>query len=99
MNSWFSKNLGDGILASGDLERIDALFPAEYKRQGAPADMAVFIRHDTQAHVHCEVTVYFSPAALAIATALQAIPCPQPSRDNLGLLAGPEECWEQLFQN
>ena len=97
MSGWFSKNLGDAMLASDPLYRIEGLFSPEYARAGSPADMAVFMRHESEGRLHCEIKAYFSPAAAVVAKAVDADPCARPSRDGLSLLAGSMESWPALF--
>lgn len=97
MNDWFCKHLGDGILAAAPLGRIEDLFRAEYARTGAPKDMALFVRQLSAGRLHCEVSVYFSPAAAAVARAVEAAPCGRPARNGLSLLAGADDCWAVLF--
>ena len=98
MNDWFCLHLGDGILAAMPLARIEDLFRVEYDRAGAPKGMALFVRQRSEGRVHCEVSVYFSPAAAAVARAAGAEPCGQPPRHGLGLMAGADDCWEVLFR-
>jgi hypothetical protein len=97
ISGWFSKNLGDGMLASEPLARIEKLFLPEYVKAGSPEDIAVFIRHESEGRLHCEVKAYFSPAATVAAGAVDADPCARPSRDGLSLLAGVKESWLALF--
>lgn len=87
MTNWFTKNLGDAMLAGEELEQIKTLFLADYEKAGQPQGMAVFMRHES-ADLHCEVKVYFPPAAAAVAKMLNARPCPPPATGDLGLLAG-----------
>lgn len=96
MNDWFCKQLGDGILAAAPLGRIEDLFRLEYARAGAPRDMALFVRQSSDG-LHCEVSVYFSPAAAAVARVVDAAPCPRPLPAGLGLLVGAADCWARLF--
>jgi len=46
---------------------------------------------------YCEVVAYFSPKASEVAQAFDAEPCPKPVRAGLGLLAGSETAWSNLF--
>ena len=96
-NRWYRCNLGDAMLAGDALDRIKVLFAQAHANAGQPADMAVFMRHESEGRLHCELKVYFSPAAAELAQALGASPCPAPSRSSLGLAAGLEESWEELF--
>jgi hypothetical protein len=94
---WFSKGLGDGRLAGEPLGRLEELFLTQYARSGGPRDMAVFVRHESEGRLHCEVRAYFSPASAAVASAVDAEPCDRPSPEGLSLLAGAPESWLALF--
>ncbi|MFN8382329.1 MAG: hypothetical protein U0V02_10335 [Anaerolineales bacterium] len=95
--TWHSLPIGDGIMANGPSEEIREAFLQTFKPTGKPAGMAVFTRHESEGRLHCEVIVYFSPAASELADAFEAEPCQRPSRDGLGLLAGDDTCWAILF--
>ena len=97
MNSWFTKNLGDAMLAGDSLDHIKALFASKCALADNPQDMAIFIRHETESHLYCAIKVYFSPASAYVAKEVDATPCNQPSPDNLELLAGPEACRSIFF--
>jgi hypothetical protein len=97
MRAWFESNLGDAMLAGASIDHVKALFLSEYEKAGRPADMAVFVRHESEGHLHCEAKVYFSPASAVVAEAVDAIPCEKPSADGLGLLAGSAEAWPTFF--
>lgn len=96
-STWFTKDLGDGLTASEPLDRIEDLFRVEYLRAGRPREMAVFISHQSEGRLHCEVFAYFSPASAALAKALGAAPCGRPSPEVLRLFAGAEDAWQALF--
>ena len=96
-NSWFTKNLGDAMLAGEALAQIEELFLSVYRKSDSPKKIAVFIRHESEGHLHCEVKAYFSPDAAMVARKLDADPCARPSRDGLSLLVGPEDSWPALF--
>ncbi|MHB1198975.1 MAG: hypothetical protein ACYCZ6_05340 [Polaromonas sp.] len=97
MRTWFSKHLGDGVLAYAPKDQIQDMFPALFAAAGRPADMAVFTRHELEGRLQCEMVAYFSPAAQAIARRLGAQMCEKPSRLGLDLLAGEPGCWAVLF--
>ncbi len=97
MRVWFSKNYGDGVLAGEPLGHLEELFLSVYAKAGSPREMAAFIRHESEGRLHCEVKVYFSPAAAAVAGEVDAEPCARPSPDGLGLLVGSEDAWLALF--
>ena len=97
MSSWLSKSLGDALLAGESLSRIEEVFRAEYERAGRPVDMAVFVRHESEGRLHCEVRAYFSPAAARVAHAVEAAPCNRPVPEGLDLLAGAPASWRALF--
>ncbi len=97
MPSWQVSNLGDGLMAWEPLQRIESLFHTTFSNAGEPVDMAIFSRHETTAGLHCEVRVYFSPAAAELAGQFDARSCARPQRPGLNLLAGDALAWEQLF--
>jgi len=94
---WYTLNLGDATLAEESLDQIRTLFSSEYEKAGKSEDMAVFLRHESEGRLHCEVQVYFSPATATVAEAVGASPCRKPSCGGLGLLAGSEMAWLVLF--
>ena len=97
MSTWSTRNLGDAMLAGESLDQIKALFSSEFEKAGISGEMAVFMRHESEGRLHCEVKVYFSPATVIVAEAVDAIPCRKPSRGDLGLLCGSEESWSVCF--
>ncbi len=97
MNNWHVKNLGDAMLADEEVDRIKTIFLRAYTASDNPEEMALFIRHESEGRLHCEVKVYFSPTAALVAKDIGGAPCPRPSKDALGLLAGSEESWHALF--
>ena len=97
MNSWFTKNLGDAMLAGEALDDIKAVFLSEYAKSDRAEQLALFVRHESEGRLHCEVKVYFSPASAVVANAVGATPCTKPSSDGLGLLAGSELSWSTFF--
>jgi len=97
MRDWFSKNLGDAMLAHESLQQLEELFLAAYVSAGKPGDMAAFMRHESEGRLHCEVKVYLSPNSSAVAREVNAEPCRKPSPDGLSILAGSQESWLSLF--
>lgn len=97
MESWYSISLGDGITAATPAAEIEKIFVGSFNAAGKPADMAVFTRAESEGRLHCEVIAYFSPAARKVAEAFDAQPCEKPARAGLGLLAGDQRSWSELF--
>ncbi|QKQ27666.1 hypothetical protein [Candidatus Reidiella endopervernicosa] len=97
MDSWFSMSLGDAMLVGPALDRLEALFLAELEKGVTAEDVALFVRHESEGRLHCEVMVYFSPAAFSVAEAVGAAPCGKPAYAGLSLLAGSEASWLVLF--
>ena len=97
MSVWFTINLGDAMLAGESLDHIKTLFLSEYEKAKNANEMAVFIRHESEGRLHCEVKIFFSPASVIVAEAVDAIPCKKPSSDGLDLLAGSEKSWSVFF--
>ena len=97
MHRWFSKQLGDGILAYESKDQIQAMFPPLFAAAARPVDMAVFTRHELEGRLQCEVVAYFSPAAEVIARQMDAQACEKPASAELDLLVGEPACWAALF--
>jgi hypothetical protein len=96
-SAWFTKNLGDAMLAGEASSQLEALFLSTCENSGSSGKIAIFMRHESEGRLHCEVKVYFSPDAVALAKAVDADPCARPSRDGLSLLVGAENSWQVLF--
>lgn len=97
MDSWYSKDLGDGMLAPTPSDEIGEVFTRLYLAAEKPLNMAVFTRHESEGCLQCEVIAYFSPAAKEVAQAFKAQPCEKPVPAELGLLAGDPLAWSVLF--
>jgi hypothetical protein len=95
--TWYSSEIGDGIMAAGPAAEIETAFYRLFNSAGRPASMAVFSRLESEGRLHCEMVVYFSPAAAEIARQFEAEPCEKPARAGLGLLAGDKAAWGLLF--
>lgn len=67
MCSWFTKNLGDAMLAGEALAKIEEDFLSIYGKENRPESAAIFIRHESKGHLHCEVKVYLTPEAFILA--------------------------------
>ncbi len=88
MNNWFVCNLGDAMLAQDALAEIRRRFDEFCLHASRQGDMGLYIRHVSEGRLHCEVLVYFSPGAAAVARECGAHPCAPPQREGLDLLAG-----------
>jgi hypothetical protein len=97
MSVWFKKNLGDAMLAWESLDQIEGLFLLAYGKANSPKEVAVFIRHESEGRLHCEVKAYFSPDSVIVAREVDADPCGRPSRVGLSLLVGSADSWRALF--
>jgi len=97
MAAWFVKNLGDAMLAWDALGQIETLYRSLYERADSPQDAAVFIRHESEGRLHCEVMAYFSPNSFLLAAELDAVPCERPSKEELSMHVGAEDSWQTLF--
>jgi hypothetical protein len=97
MKTWFYKELGDAMMAAQPANQIREAFLPLFVSAGNPEDMAVFTRNDSEGRLHCEVSVYFSPAAIDIAKAFDAKPCEIPLKEGLDLLVGSQNSWFALF--
>ena len=97
MNTWYTKGLGDGITAATPSEEIRDAFLRSFQAADKPLGMAIFTRLESEGRLHCELIAYFSPSAGEVADAFDALPCAQPVRSGLDLLAGDPRCWSLLF--
>jgi hypothetical protein len=97
MDTWFFKQLGDGMIAPDLSDQIREIFLSQFEAAGSPKEMAIFTRYDSEGRLHCDVMAYFSPAAAEIAETFSAMPCAKPPKAGLGLLAGDPDCWSILF--
>lgn len=97
MSAWFTKNLGDAMLDGEALAQLEELFLSVYGKSDSASKIAIFIRHESEGRLHCEVKAYFSPDAVNVARTVDADPCVRPSRDGLSLLIGSEDSWLALF--
>jgi hypothetical protein len=88
MSTWFKKELGDAVMAAPILETLKEKYTAMYGASGIADSPQVLMRYDASGGLHCEVTVYFSPDATALATAVNAEACAEPLKNNLSLLCG-----------
>jgi hypothetical protein len=97
MDTWYTKSLGDGMMASMPADEIREVFLRLFPDRGLSPELAVFTRLESEGRLHCEVMAYFSPAAKELADAFDAQPCDKPARMGLDLLAGAEHSWSVLF--
>ncbi|MCB0043924.1 MAG: hypothetical protein KDD92_00655 [Caldilineaceae bacterium] len=97
MNTWFTKNLGDAMLADEELESIKSRFLTAYGQSDASDEIALFYRHESGGKLHCDYVLYFTPAAHALAQAVGAAPCGKPAATDLGLVieAGKTQTYDQ----
>lgn len=96
MSHWYTCNLGDPLLAEPALDEIRSRIQSLRQRAGA-LEASAFVRHESRGRLHCDVHLYLPPTAAALAQAIGASVCGQPSADGLELLAGPPEAWTTLF--
>jgi len=55
MNTWYSKELGDGMMAATPSDEIEKAFLQLFLAAGKPLNMAVFTRLESEGRLHCEV--------------------------------------------
>jgi hypothetical protein len=95
MSAWFSIYLGSTVRGLQTEQEIRNAFLPVYVASGQPVDMAVFASHDTDRN---RLTVYFSPAAAALAKMFAAAPCDKPKRDRfLSRSAGNTRAWDIFY--
>jgi len=95
LTSWYSKRMGGGVAAFGPTNKVTDAFAALASNHSVSADAAIFSRYDAATNA---VTIYFSPTADVMATALGASPCPKPTPDpDLVLVVGDFSSWAIHF--
>ena len=95
MDTWYCKDLGDGVAAFGPSSKIQEAFLELAKAGAYSHDLAVFSRYALRKNV---VTVYFTPSASLLATAFDAKPCDKPDpKEGFALLVGDARSWEIHF--
>ena len=97
-HTWHCTSPGDGLIAVTPVAEVQERFLRAYEAAGAPVDMAVFTRLESEGRLHCQLMAYFSPAAREVAAAFDALPCTKPYRLGLELLAGDAQAWSVLFE-
>lgn len=90
---WHCLTLGDGLVAIVPLNNIGAAYNRLYPEGDAPLGAAVLSHHRLDS-LHCQVTVYFSPALSGLAQQFAAQPCGPPTQLDLELLHG---SWQGLL--
>jgi hypothetical protein len=98
-HSWCRLTLGDASLATDDLRKLETESKAFFEQAGNPSDMALFVRHESEQRLHCELVVYFSPKAFSLAKDSDALPWSMPCPEGLSLLMGKSVAWQLLFPN
>ncbi len=94
---WYVKNLGDAMLATEAIHAIKERFVVAHAQADYPIEMAIFIRHESEHSLHCEVKIYFSPKTSNLAHEVDARPCTIPTPAGMGLLCGIKNSLALLF--
>jgi hypothetical protein len=97
MCSWFTKNLGDAMLAGERLSKIEENLLFIYGKVVLPGKAAIFIRHESEGHLHCKVKVYLTSEAFILAKEIDADPCRRPDQNGASLIVGYKDAWRDLF--
>jgi hypothetical protein len=101
MATWYKWHLGEPVdnpMVDAALTLVDELFGYELIAAGDPPDFAIFKRLETKNHLHCDLVLYFSPAAHGLAELLGAEPCEKPARAGLDLYSALDDgVWSLLF--
>jgi hypothetical protein len=98
-HAWHRLSLGDATLAADDLSKIETEAKAFFEQAGNPSDMALFVRHESEQRLHCELVVYYSPKAFPLAKVSTASPWAMPCPVGLSMLAGKTIGWQLMFPN
>lgn len=84
---WWMLPLGDAIQASPLLQTVREAFDACWKAADQSPVMSLWLRTDSDG-LHCQQTLFFSPACQALARQFSAVSCPAPALASLQRLAG-----------
>ena len=84
---WWVLPLGDAIQASPVLQTVREAFDAGWKAADQSPVMSLWLRTDSDG-LHCQQTLFFSPACQALARQFSAVSCPAPALASLQRLAG-----------
>jgi hypothetical protein len=89
MEGWYALEVEGGVKYRKQRSRILMTFDALYLKFGAPRDMGVYSKPDTEKNI---VTLYFTPVAQPIAEKFGAVACEAPDKKGLELIMGPKSC-------
>lgn len=93
---WYCRNLGDALLADPLMQELCDAFEAWQAESPQTAASGLFMRHESAGQLHCDVKLYFSPAAAEIAHTLHATPSRKPGKEGMSLLVGGMDAWSAL---
>ncbi|MDY3196735.1 MAG: hypothetical protein RBT58_00015 [Pseudomonadaceae bacterium] len=85
---WYCCSLGDGLQAAQPLDAIRQAFVRRYPV--VTPDTAVFLRHRLEG-LHCDTTVFFTPALADLAREFGAHRCYPPDAGEVELLIGSDQ--------
>lgn len=100
-DSSYYKNLGDPLLASSEQASVSHAFAMFVERESKATPeypMALFYRHETHAHMHCEWLLYIPPHCAAFALSIKALPCAKPQKQDLAIFAGSAQALAYWFK-
>ncbi len=87
---WYCLSLGDAVLAYVVKEAIKDAFNRQWQSAGTPCTWSLWLRTES-GDLHCQQTLFFPPACLALAQHYQAQRTGRPSRSTLEWFAGCHE--------
>ena len=98
MDTWYRKDLGNGVAASVPTQEImNAFGELIFRRTAARTysyDLALFSRYEADDNV----ALYFTPSAKDFALAFESSPCDKPVPGNgFALLVGDDRSWDIHF--
>jgi hypothetical protein len=84
--AWHSINCGDPTLCDYTVQNILQAYDSINHADCLPPGAAIFSRHESRGDLHCELILYFSPEATAVAKAVGAMACNKPPPQGLSLI-------------
>lgn len=86
--NWYELNCGDPTLCDPIVQEVLKVYDEISHRGALSPGAAVFSRHESRGDLHCELILYFTPAAGYVASGVGAICSAQPASQGLSLIAG-----------
>lgn len=85
---WYRLDLGDALVAAPRQHEIEQHVARARSDSVDPEELALYAMWLSEGRLHCELRLYFTPAAATVARACGAVPCAPPDPGALSRIAG-----------